>query len=126
MRRHTFRVRIQCMQWIQLWWRMILVCKQFDWRLHLYNNDLDHIFVLDRSNCRSREGYDCMQWNHSQHYHNQGGIHDIQYYRVNLGTILANIDDTLRFRHSLLYRLDKLLRLLDQIDSILLELGNIW
>ena len=66
-----------------------------------------------------------MQWNHLQHYHNQGDIHDIQYYRVNLGTILANIDDTLRFRHSLLYRLDKLLRLLLQNGNIPLELGYI-
>jgi len=42
--RHTFRERIQCMQWILCWWRRIRVGKRFDWWHHLHKNDLNHIF----------------------------------------------------------------------------------
>ena len=42
---HTFRVRIQCRQWILLWWRRIRANKRFDWWLRLRNNVLDHIFL---------------------------------------------------------------------------------
>ena len=61
--RHRFLVHIQCIQWTLLWWRRIRVRKRFDWRLHLCNNDLLHMFEMCHSNCTNQEEHHCMPWN---------------------------------------------------------------
>ena len=92
---HTFRVRIQCTQWILVWWRRIREGKRFHWRLHLGKNVLLCMFEVCHSNCRIRVAPHCMLSNVRLCCQSQLGIQGTWCCRTGLGTTQCYNLDTI-------------------------------